>query len=152
MLTEIKPTRNLTEAERQALSDALAPRLTPCHPSAIGKALAKCFAVTKSRETDAVDLETATLVFVEELQEFPADIVEEAFLRWRRSERFRPTVSEIRDLCQREVAWLRHLDRIAKGLYRVEERKEGPQPLSRAAERVNASAWFAKAKAALNGS
>jgi hypothetical protein len=57
-------------------------------------------------------------VFVEDLSEFSPDAVDAAFAKHRRMEKWRPTVSEIRDGCQKEMrlrlSLHRQLDREAK--------------------------------------
>ncbi len=47
-----------------------------------------------------IDVEGWMEVMVEELTEFPADVTREALQRWRRREKYLPTVAEIVDECQ----------------------------------------------------
>lgn len=75
----------------------------PAEPRAIVEGLAKADMVTKARASEAVDGKARIQVFIEDLREFPTDVVVDAFRHWRRRERFAPTVAEIRELCWRAM-------------------------------------------------
>jgi len=74
----------------------------PSPPSFITKQLMRCDYACKSRNEGAEDQKLRTAIFAEELQEFPADILAEAFQMWIRSETFTPSVSDIRENCWKE--------------------------------------------------
>jgi hypothetical protein len=73
--------------------------LVPAKPRVIVAALTKCDTVTKARAANETDGRARMAVFVEDLREFPPDVVVDAFRGWRRTETFTPTVSDIRDRC-----------------------------------------------------
>jgi len=87
-------------------------------PRDIIQALTKCDIVTKARDAGDQELKGRMAVFVEDLSEFSPDAVDAAFAKHRRMEKWRPTVSEIRDGCQKEMrlrlSLHRQLDREAK--------------------------------------
>jgi hypothetical protein len=60
---------------------------------------AKADLACKSRAEGNEDIEAKSLIFAEQLAEFPADVIADAFRTWIKTEKFSPTVAEIRDLC-----------------------------------------------------
>lgn len=88
-------------------------RLTaPAGAEAVMRAAARCLAATVSRPTDQTDLKMKLAVFAEELAEFPEDVVATAFRKWAQREKWWPSLSEIRDQCQR-------LNRVRQSLKRL---------------------------------
>lgn len=81
----------------------------PAEPRQIVEGLAKCDAVTKAKDAHQSDAKARMAIFVEDLREFPADVVADAFKRWRRMEKFAPTVAEIRERCWRGMPLRRDL-------------------------------------------
>lgn len=75
----------------------------PAEPRAIIEGLAKADMVTKARAAETMDGKARIAVFIEDLREFPTDVVADAFRKWRRMEKFAPTVAEIRELCWRAM-------------------------------------------------
>lgn len=78
--------------------------LRPTLASYIAQQMAACDMVTKARPEHAMDTKARIAVFVEDLREFPADVVAEAFKFWRRTETWSPTVVDIRERCWRKAA------------------------------------------------
>jgi hypothetical protein len=97
----------------RASLDALRPlvdRITaPAGREAVVRAAASCLQVTKSRAPDSADLRLMLEAFADDLAEFPADAVATAFRKWQRMEKWWPSLSEIRDHCQRATKWRRSL-------------------------------------------
>jgi len=97
--------------------------LGACRPTAprfVIQELAKCDAVTKARQSESHDQQVRIAVFTEDLREFPPDVVAAAFMKWRRLEKFAPSVAEIRDLCWRA---LMYRDGLKRALVREAERR-----------------------------
>lgn len=77
--------------------------MQPCSGAAIAQHLAACDIATKARDATAVDTKARVHVFAEDLREFPEDVVAEAFRFWRRTEKWQPSVSDIRQRCVRKT-------------------------------------------------
>lgn len=75
--------------------------LRPTPAAFIAKQMAACDMVTKARPEHAMDTKARITIFVDDLSEFPADVVAEAFRWWRRTEKWSPTVADIRERCWR---------------------------------------------------
>jgi hypothetical protein len=69
----------------------------------------RCLAVTVARERDQADLKAMLAVMAEELAEFPADVLRAELSAWARREKWWPTLSELRDRCQRAMRLRRSL-------------------------------------------
>ena len=67
--------------------------------SEIAKEVAKTMAVTKARAGNSSDQQLFVEVMIEELQDFPADVMRDAFRRYRRQETFSPSLAEIVEFC-----------------------------------------------------
>lgn len=92
-----------TEELRSAL--ALVGRcLKPTPAKFIVEQMAACDLVTKARAEHEGDTAARAAIFAEDLAEFPADVVAEAFRYWRRTEKWSPTVSDIRERCWRKAS------------------------------------------------
>jgi hypothetical protein len=63
------------------------------------KEITRCLSVTAARAKDSADLKMMLGVMAEELSEFPADVVRESLRDWSRTEKWWPTLSEIRERC-----------------------------------------------------
>lgn len=74
----------------------------PAPPEFIAKEIAKTWAVTAARPQDEADVRTAVMVFQESLSTFPPDVIAAAFRDWRNTEKWRPTLAEIRQRCWSE--------------------------------------------------
>lgn len=75
--------------------------LRPAPADFIVKHFTKCALATKARAEDVSDIQARAVIFVEDLAEFPADVIAEAFQFWRRTEKFSPSVADIRERCWR---------------------------------------------------
>ena len=73
----------------------------PAAPQVIAKALAECDAAFPGQRNEA-QAQMRVKAFIEDLAEFPPDIVTDAFKRYRRAEEWPPKPSQIRDYCQRD--------------------------------------------------
>lgn len=83
-------------AEAQLLIEQVS---KPATRPQLANALTKLAAATASRKRD-LDLEAFMEVAIEDLAEFPVDVVEEALCGIRRRETFLPSVAELRDECR----------------------------------------------------
>lgn len=81
----------------------------PASSRDIVSALTKCDVVTKASSMADQDAKGRMAVFCEDLAEFSADAIEAAFAKHRRMEKWRPTVSEIRERCQDEMRFRRSI-------------------------------------------
>lgn len=81
----------------------------PATREIIARAAGRCLQVTKARETDGMDLRLMVEIFCDELVEFPPDVAVHAFRKHARQEKWWPSLSEIRDQCQRATRWRRSL-------------------------------------------
>lgn len=71
----------------------------------------KCFAVTQSREHDETDMKATLAGMVDGLAEFPADVIRDACRSYAKWNKWRPALSELRDMCWQRYqarASLRH--------------------------------------------
>lgn len=74
----------------------------PSDPKFIATQYGKADIACKSRAEGSEDIRLRSAIFVEQLMEFPNDIIADAFNTWIRCEVFSPTVAQIRDLCWKE--------------------------------------------------
>lgn len=77
--------------------------LKPTPARFIVEQMAACDLVTKARAEHEGDTAARAAIFVEDLSEFPADVVAESFKYWRRTEKWSPTVADIRERCWRKA-------------------------------------------------
>lgn len=75
--------------------------LKPTPATFVVQEFTKCALVTKARAEDTADIQARAVIFAEDLTEFPADVIAEAFKFWRRTEKFAPAVADIRERCWR---------------------------------------------------
>jgi hypothetical protein len=68
----------------------------------IAKEIARLQIISPEKEKTVVDLKARTAIWIEELSQYPADVVMTAF---RRKYKWFPTLAEIRDVCDNEVAF-----------------------------------------------
>lgn len=102
----------IDESTRLLLAD-LAARI--CEPSTgehITGCAARCLAMTKSRDPGGLDVRAMLAGFVDGLAEFPPDAVATAFRKHARMEKWWPSLSEIRDHCQRATRWRHSLRKV----------------------------------------
>ena len=73
-----------------------------CQPAPAAQALmalTKCFAVTKGKKDDEIDIKVTLAAMVDGLAEFPADVVHDACQSYAKWNIFRPSLAELRNLC-----------------------------------------------------
>ena len=95
-------------------------------PEATAVILRKLAAVVVLPERDDMALTMAT--YLEDLQEYPEDILFDVTKAWRRTERFWPTIAELRKLCDKHkegVGWRRSE---LRGLYLLRAIGQHPAP------------------------
>lgn len=63
--------------------------------------LAGLFLAMPMANRETADLAAMTSVYVEDLEEFPIDIIRSACRSWRRSEKWFPRIAELREECWR---------------------------------------------------
>ncbi len=105
-----EPIKVTTEAGRAAVQSAsqmLNEALAPAPKEVILKALARLKLSTNARNQDGDDARFQRAVYVEELAEFPADVVVEACRKMARLEDWFPPIGKLRAECQQLVRWRR---------------------------------------------
>ncbi len=75
--------------------------MAPAPVQLIQRSLARLRAGTAGRAVEGDDLAMTMQVMAEECAEYPGDVVQAACLRWMRSEKWFPSLSELRDELQR---------------------------------------------------
>jgi len=108
------------DAARDLAWSGIRPLMSPARNSeadqrSILAELGKTWSVMARRPADGVETELALETFADDLSDLPADIVIRALQFWRRAEKWRPTVSEIRREAQVEARYRRALWRAFKG-------------------------------------
>ena len=68
----------------------------------IAREIARLQIIAPEKEKAEFDIKARTAIWIEELSKYPADVVLDAF---RRKYRWFPTLAEIRDVCDNEVAF-----------------------------------------------
>lgn len=104
-------------ALRQSARTLLKPWLErinePAKAAKIAPEIIRCLQLTASRERDGMDLRMMVASLSEELAEYPWDVVKTALREWSRSEKWWPTLAEMREACQwrveRRRRWLTEL-------------------------------------------
>lgn len=81
----------------------------PAGPNEAIGMITRLLTVTKSREADGIDLRHMIAILAEELAEFPIDVLATVCRKWARQEKWWPSLSELRDQCQRATRWRRSL-------------------------------------------
>lgn len=103
----VKP---IDKAEAQAVI-AVMDAIEIYDPTPVVKAATICLSVTTAREREFADVKMMMAALVDGTREFPADIAVSAFRRWQKSERWWPTLAEIRQFCNEEHRWRKSLRR-----------------------------------------
>ena len=96
---------------------------TPAGPGATGIILGKLAIVVLVPDSDDYKLMMAT--YIEDLQNIPADVLEAACRRWRRTQKFWPTIAELRGVCTEKVKERRQL---LRRLYELDSVRRNPAP------------------------
>ena len=92
----------LTEEQKILAERAIEQYYKPMPAVEIAKEIARLQIISPEKEKTAVDLKARTAIWIEELSQYPADVVMTAF---RRKYKWFPTLAEIRDVCDNEVAF-----------------------------------------------
>jgi hypothetical protein len=120
----------------------------PADASLVLAELTRCFAVTKARDDGDANLQATLSVLVEELEDFPPDVIRDALRSWARQERFRPSLAEVREYCWARFG-RRHTLRISlKDALRQGELPPEPTPPT-PEERAEVAAMIAAARSAM---
>lgn len=89
-------------APPEDIRTALAMVEATCRPSqgaAVVQELAKVMAVTKAREHDETDEEFSYVTMADGLIDFPLDVIKESCRIYVKCEKWRPSLSELREYC-----------------------------------------------------
>lgn len=82
-------------------------------PKDIRVQVAGLYTVMPMQDRSAADLEILARIYAEDLMEYPIDVIAEAAVFWRRTEKWFPRISELRHRCDRvgrdRMAWKRAL-------------------------------------------
>jgi hypothetical protein len=132
-------------------ANALAVLEAACRPadaSVVLAELTRCFSVTKARDDGDANLQATLTVMLEELDDFPPDVIRDALRSWARQERFRPSLAEVREYCWARFG-RRHTLRISlKDALRQGELPPEPTPPT-PEERAEVAAMIAAARSAM---
>lgn len=90
-------------AEQKAIAEKVVQEyFKPLSSVEIAKEIARLQIIAPEKEKTNIDLKARTVIWIEELSKYPADVVMSAF---RKKYRWFPTLAEIRDVCDNEVAF-----------------------------------------------
>lgn len=90
-------------AEQKAIAERVVQEyFKPLSSVEIAKEIARLQIIAPEKEKAEFDMKARTLIWIEELSKYPADVVMSAF---RKKYRWFPTLAEIRDVCDNEVAF-----------------------------------------------
>ncbi|MFC4235973.1 hypothetical protein ACFOY8_12075 [Thalassospira xianhensis] len=81
-------------------------------PAPRGRTLTRILVLLRHYNTKVNEPEIEEMIandWAEDLEEFPAWAVDDAARKWRRTQKWRPSIQEIRELCHRAVARERRL-------------------------------------------
>jgi hypothetical protein len=89
----------ISQQDRHAALALVEAASEPAAPPVILAEVTKCFAVTKSREHDVIDIQATLAGMVDGLREFPADVIRDGCRAYARCEKWRPSLAELREYC-----------------------------------------------------
>ena len=92
----------ITEEQKILAERAIEEYYKPMQAVEIAKEIARLQIISPEKEKTVVDLKARTAIWIEELSQYPADVVMTAF---RRKYKWFPTLAEIMDICDNEVAF-----------------------------------------------
>ena len=92
----------LTEQQQKLAEKAVEEYFKPLPAVEIAKEIARLQIIAPEKEKTEFDMKARTLIWVEELSKYPADVVTDAL---RRKYRWFPTLAEVRDYCDNELAF-----------------------------------------------
>lgn len=111
VLLGYEPVAQVSEALVAALDAACA----STEPAVVAVELAKLKAATVGRQMEQANIEAWIEVGIEDLAEFPLDVIKTACRKLRRREKWMPAVAEIREECNQLVQRRRWLREAAQG-------------------------------------
>ena len=92
----------ITEEQKTMAERILSEYYKPLSSVEIAKEIARLQIIAPEKTKMEIDIKARTAIWIEELVKYPADIVMSAF---RRKYRWFPTLAEILDVCDNEVAF-----------------------------------------------
>lgn len=117
---------SISEAQRAEIAEAIIDtreNLMPAGPEATGLILAKLAVVLLVPDVDDFKLMMST--YIEDLEEFPPEVLHDVCREWRRTQKFWPTIAELRELCQPKV---KSLQRDLRRLLELDNVGTNPAP------------------------
>ena len=92
----------LTEQQQMLAERAIEEYFKPLPAVEIAKEIARLQIIAPEKEKAEFDMKARTLIWVEELSKYPADVVTDAL---RRKYHWFPSLAEVRDYCDNELAF-----------------------------------------------
>lgn len=92
----------LTEQQQVLAERAVEEYFKPLPAIEIAKEIARLQIIAPEKEKTEFDMEARTMIWIEELSKYPADVVTDAL---RRKYRWFPTLAEVLDYCDNEIAF-----------------------------------------------
>lgn len=92
----------LTEQQQVLAERAVEEYFKPLPAIEIAKEIARLQIIAPEKEKTEFDMEARTMIWIEELSKYPADVVTDAL---RRKYRWFPTLAEVMDYCDNEIAF-----------------------------------------------
>lgn len=99
---------SLTETQREQAMEAIRAYNTPLVASDIAKLVARLQIVSPEKNKSEYDIKARTVIWVEELSKYPADVVTKVLkMRYR----WFPSLAEVLENCDNEVAYRKLIER-----------------------------------------
>lgn len=98
----------LTEQQQVLAERAVEEYFKPLPAIEIAKEIARLQIIAPEKEKTEFDMEARTMIWIEELSKYPADVVTDAL---RRKYRWFPTLAEVLDYCDNEIAFRKLIKR-----------------------------------------
>lgn len=92
----------LTEQQQMLAERAVEEYFKPLPAVEIAKEIARLQIIAPEKEKTEFDMKARTMIWIEELSKYPADVVTDAL---RRKYRWFPTLAEVMDYCDNEIAF-----------------------------------------------
>ena len=108
--------------------------LQPGGPKAVAVILHKLAACVAMPAREQWDI--AAEAYVEDLSEYPADILDDVAVEWRRTEKFWPTIAELRERCKAHRSLRRKAATCAAAPVPVARRRAIPRTVARGHARM----------------
>ena len=102
---KLPPVDTVHHEKLRAIVADLDAAMAPAPEDMVIMMLARVRKSTTARNEDRDDLDFSNEIYLEELSEFPEDVVEAACRYWCHHEKWWPSVMELRDQCRRRVRW-----------------------------------------------